>query len=94
VLEETPGGARVRIGVAPAGSAERVTLLGDFTLWEEVPMERNGAEWAVEVEVPVGTHHFGFMVDDEWYVPEDAPDAVPDEWGRKSLTLVVGDGEP
>ena len=45
--------------------------------------------WAVELSVPEGTHHFGFLVDGDWFVPVDAPDTVPDEWGRRNATLVV-----
>jgi hypothetical protein len=42
-----------------------------------------------EVDVANGTHHYGFLVDDEWYVPDDARDVVPDEWGRLSAILVI-----
>ncbi len=52
-------------------------------------MRREGNRWIAELSVPIGTHHYGFMVDDEWYVPDDAPDVVPDEWGRRSATLVI-----
>jgi hypothetical protein len=52
-------------------------------------MERDGARWVAEVDVRPGTHHFGFLVDDEWYLPDDAPDAAPDEWGRMTATLVI-----
>jgi len=89
VLSATPSGARVRVVLDGVEGARRVELLGDFTLWEAVPMRRNGESWAVELEVPAGTHHYGFLVDDEWYLPDDAPDVVPDGWGRSSATLVI-----
>lgn len=89
ILQYTDTGSRIRFSVdAPAG-ATHVQLLGDFTLWDPLPMRREGDRWIVELDVPVGTHHFGFLVDDEWYVPDDAPDVVPDEWGRRSATLVI-----
>jgi hypothetical protein len=89
VLSSTLGSARVRVRVeAPPGS-ERVELMGDFTLWEPVEMEREESEWVVEVDIPVGTHHFGFVVDGEWFLPPEAPDAVPDDWGRMNATLVI-----
>jgi 1,4-alpha-glucan branching enzyme len=94
VIGETPDGARVRIDLPAPESGLAVAVLGDFTLWEEVPMQRRDGHWSVELDIPVGTHHFGFLVDDEWYIPDEAPDVVPDEWGRRSLTLVVGAGEP
>ena len=81
--------ARVRIRVQVPRGTENVQVMGDFTLWEPVLMERDGSEWVVELGVPEGTHHFGFLVDGEWYVPEDAPDMVADDWGRKNATLVI-----
>jgi len=85
----TPTGARVLVAVETAASARSVALLGDFTLWEEVPMQRRNGRWEVELEVPEGTHHYGFLVDDQWYVPDDTRDVVPDEWGRLSAILVI-----
>ena len=69
----------------------RVPLLrdGDFTLWEAVPMRRDGNRWVVDLEVEAGTHHYGYLVDGEWYMPEDQESVVPDEWGRMSAILVI-----
>jgi hypothetical protein len=89
VVAATAAGARVRMSIeAPAG-AGTVELLGDFTLWEPVPMRRRNGRWEVELEVGPGTHHYGFLVDDEWHVPDDTRDVVPDEWGRLSAILVI-----
>jgi hypothetical protein len=63
--------------------------MGDFTLWEPVDMRRDGEQWSIEIEIPSGTHHYGFLVDDEWYVPDDTLDVVPDDWGRLSAILVI-----
>jgi hypothetical protein len=89
VVKTFPTGARVRITVDAPDGAGTVEVLGDFTLWEPVAMEAAGGRWTVEMDVPAGTHHFGFLVDGGWYLPDDAPDAVPDEWGRRSATLVI-----
>jgi hypothetical protein len=89
IVSATPERATIRLSVEAPARASRVALLGDFTLWEAVPMQRDGERWQVEVEVPVGTHHYGFLVDDEWYVPDDTRDVVPDEWGRVSAILVI-----
>lgn len=88
VVESTSGAARVRFTVR-APEAEGLALLGDFTLWEPVAMTRDGRDWVLEITVPAGTHHYGFTKDGEWYLPDDAPDAFTDEWGRRSATLVV-----
>ncbi|HET9948246.1 MAG TPA: glycogen-binding domain-containing protein [Longimicrobiales bacterium] len=93
VLERTDAGARVRLRVeAPAG-ASRVEVLGDFTLWEAVPMHARGSAWEVELTLPAGVHHYGFLVDGAWWVP-DGTDVVPDEWGRESAILVIEGDEP
>ena len=67
----------------------QVEVLGDFTLWEPVAMTRQGGRWAAVLTVPEGTHHFGFLVDGSWYLPPGTQDAAPDEWGRRTATLVV-----
>ncbi len=87
---QDPAGAEylVRFSVEH-GDAGSVVLLGDFTLWEPVSMTRQGDRWVAIVSVPEGTYHFGFLVDGNWYLPEETQDAVPDEWGRLSATLVV-----
>jgi hypothetical protein len=89
VVESARDGARIRLTVEAPDGAEHVAVLGDFTLWEPVAMRAAGRSWTLDLEVPAGTHHFGFLVDGEWYLPDDAPDAVPDEWGRRSATLVI-----
>lgn len=89
IVTDNAAGAHVRIAIDAPRNARTVALLGDFTLWDPVPMRRNGGQWVVEVDVANGTHHYGFLVDDEWYVPDDARDVVPDEWGRLSAILVI-----
>lgn len=87
-LVETGERALVRFRLERPG-ADRVTLVGDFTGWRPVEMERRDGQWVAEVRMPPGTYHFGFRVDGEWHVPEDAPGRVSDDWGRVNATLVV-----
>jgi hypothetical protein len=89
IVAVRPTGARVRMSVEPPAGASRVEVLGDFTLWETVPMRREGERWVLDLDVEVGTHHFGYLVDGEWYVPEDQESVVPDEWGRMTAILVI-----
>jgi hypothetical protein len=89
IVRAGPFTARVRFTVEPPASPTAVAVLGDFTLWDPVAMTLDDGAWVVEMDVPRGTHHFGFLVDDEWYVPDDANDVAPDEWGRPSATLVI-----
>jgi hypothetical protein len=89
IIAGTETGARVRISVTAPATATRVEVMGDFGLWDPVPMLQESGRWTVVLEIASGIHHFGFLVDDEWFVPDDAPDVVPDEWGRRSATLVI-----
>jgi hypothetical protein len=93
VVSSQPTGARVRMSVEPPAGASRVEVLGDFTLWEAVPMQRDGERWTLDLDVGVGTHHFGYLVDGEWYVPEGQESVVPDEWGRMTAILVIEGAE-
>jgi hypothetical protein len=89
VVSESAGSARVRIAIEAPRGARSVALLGDFTLWDPIPMRREGSRWVAELDVVDGSHHYGFLVNDEWYLPDDARDVVPDEWGRLSAILVI-----
>ena len=86
VNEGRPARVRVHVTVPSAGSVE---LLGDFSDWTSVPLQRDGVIWSAEVEVDPGTYHFGFLVDGEWWLPEDLQGTVPDEWGRRNATMIV-----
>jgi hypothetical protein len=69
--------------------AESVSVIGDFSNWEPIPLARSGKLWSVVVPMDPGLYHFGFLVDGEWHVPEHAPGKVTDEFGRLNATLVV-----
>lgn len=69
--------------------ADSVSVMGDFSDWTPIPMRQEGKGWEVRVPVDAGVYHFGFLVDGEWYVPEDAPGRVTDEFGRVNATLAV-----
>jgi hypothetical protein len=87
--DRSDGRATVRIKIKGPVGVRQVELLGDFTYWQPLEMTQDGGEWVADVEMPLGVYHFGFMADGEWYVPDDAPDLVSDEWGRKNATLVI-----
>lgn len=87
-VERRPGRTTVLFRLeAPEASA--VSVSGDFSGWEPVPMRRVGGAWQVRIPIEAGLYHFGFTVDGEWHVPEDAPGRVTDEFGRRNATLVV-----
>jgi hypothetical protein len=86
------GAGTVDFKITLAG-ADRVDVLGDFTSWEAVPMRRDGDDWTATVSVAPGVYHFGFLVDGEWFLPDDGIEGrVSDEWGRENGTLFVPEG--
>jgi 1,4-alpha-glucan branching enzyme len=59
-----------------APSAVSVQLVGDFTQWQERPINLQkgaGGVWRTTVELKPGTHHYRFIVDGEW---QDDPECV------------------
>ncbi|MEZ4417727.1 MAG: glycogen-binding domain-containing protein [Gemmatimonadota bacterium] len=89
-VEGEPHGERAATFRLEADDAATVELVGDFSDWSPVPMQRDGDTWTARVGVRPGLYHFGFLVDGEWYLPEKGvPGRVSDEWGRENGTLVV-----
>lgn len=77
-----------------AKEASSVSVVGDFSGWEAIPMTKQQGRWVAEVELSPGLYHFGFLVDGEWFVPDHAPGRVDDEFGRTNATLIVPAGDP
>jgi hypothetical protein len=87
-LDPMAGGATARFRVESA-QAQSVEVLGDFSSWEPREMAQDGRAWMLEMPLTMGTYHFGFLVDGEWFVPADAPGQVSDDWGQTNATIVV-----
>jgi 1,4-alpha-glucan branching enzyme len=52
-----------------APEALSVQLVGDFTHWQEKPINlarQRGGTWKVSVPLDPGTHHYRFLVDGQW----------------------------
>lgn len=73
--------------------AESVEVVGGFSGWDPVSMERTNGAWIARVPVEPGLYHFGFRVDGEWVVPERASGVVSDDWGQENATLVVPESD-
>jgi hypothetical protein len=64
-----------------ADSASRVEIMGDFTNWAPVPLERAGDAWRLERAIPPGPHRIAIRLDGgPWIVPVNLP-RVDDEFG-------------
>lgn len=75
--------------VAPA--ARQVSLAGDFNGWRgDVTLTRGTAGvWMATVPLPVGVHHYQFVVDGSW-IPDPSAGEVDDGFGGRNSVIVVG----
>jgi hypothetical protein len=87
-IRTNAGGAAVRFHVE-SDEARQIELLGDFSGWVPQDMVGDDGTWVLDISLPAGTYHFGFLVDGEWFVPETAPGQVSDDWGQVNATIVV-----
>jgi hypothetical protein len=83
------GETRVVRVLLRAPEAQAVSFTGDLTEWTVVSMIASPAGWTVELQAVPGAHHYGFIVDGDWYVPADAPGRSEDEWGGVHATLII-----
>lgn len=67
-----------------APTAVSVQLVGDFTQWQDKPINLkkgpNGV-WRTSVELPPGTHHYRFLVDGQWRDDPECEVQVPNAFG-------------
>lgn len=87
-VADSDAGQSVRFRVE-APEAVELQLLGDFSSWAPLQMERDGKAWVLELPMAPGIYHFGFMKDGEWFMPVGAPGIVSDEWGQTNATIVI-----
>jgi 1,4-alpha-glucan branching enzyme len=75
-----------------APSASSVQLVGDFTQWQERPINlQKGTDgvWRTTVEMSPGTHHYRFLVDGQW---RDDPECIlraPNPFGSEDMMRQV-----
>lgn len=75
-----------------APAARQVQLVGDFTRWQERPVnlgKGDGGVWRTTVALESGEHRYRFLVDGQW---EDDPECtirVPNAFGTKDSVRVV-----
>jgi hypothetical protein len=81
--------------VLRATDAHRVSVVGDFTGWDErrAPMTRDPASglWSITLALRPGRHVYAYLVDDSiWVRDPRAPVAVDADFGRPGSVLLVG----
>jgi hypothetical protein len=85
----TGGGARRVIRVHAPG-AKRVELMGEFTGWVPVALQRTGVppEWEVSLPIPPGVYRLNLRIDGgPWSVPPGLP-AFTDDLGPVAILRI------
>ena len=75
-----------------APEAMSVQLVGDFTQWQEHPINLEkgaGGVWRTVVPLPPGTHHYRFLVDGEWRDDPECMRREPNPYGTENMTRQV-----
>jgi 1,4-alpha-glucan branching enzyme len=88
----TPNG-RLRNFSLAAPKAASVQLVGDFTQWQQRPINmQKGADgiWSTSVELPRGSHPYRFLVDGQWQDDPECPRRVPNPYGGQNAICEVG----
>ena len=81
--------------VLVAPDAKKVAVVGDFNGWDVdhagyQAQHRGGGVWSVTAPVPVGHHHYSFVVDDSvWVADPTAPRVVDNDFGVANSAIVV-----
>jgi 1,4-alpha-glucan branching enzyme len=74
--------------------AHSVSLIGSFNQWNPVgfEMHQKGEEkvWLLELRLPVGRHHYAFLVNDELILTDpNTPFSARDGFGNKNSIIFV-----
>jgi len=75
-----------------APDAMTVTLVGDFTHWQENPVhlkKATGSVWSVSVELTPGTHRYRFIVDGQWREDPACTQQAPNPYGSQDSVRQV-----
>lgn len=76
-----------------APDARQVAVAGTFNQWDShaAPLIRAGTKgvWTTTLALPVGQHHYAFVVDGAQWVPDPAATAVDDGFGRRNSVVAV-----
>ena len=76
--------------VAP--QARSVKLVGDFSGWEENPVELKklkDGQWKATLSLAEGRHEYRYLVDGKWHDDPDCPIRVPNAFGGENCVRMV-----
>ena len=75
-----------------APAAKNVLLAGDFTKWQQQPIEMTkGADgtWRTSVRLTPGAHPYRFLVDGQWQDDPKCPLHAPNPFGGQDAVRIV-----
>jgi 1,4-alpha-glucan branching enzyme len=75
-----------------APTASSVMLAGDFTQWQEKPIQLKkeaAGVWRASVELTPGTHRYRFIVDGQWCDDPSCAKHEPNPYGTQDAVLRV-----
>jgi 1,4-alpha-glucan branching enzyme len=75
-----------------APEAKTVQLAGDFTSWEQSPIQLKkfkGGLWKASVSLPEGRHAYRLLVDGQWRDDPECRFRQPNQFGSENCICVV-----
>ena len=78
--------------VLSAPGARAVSLVGDFTHWEDhpIPMKKSRTGvWKTKVDLQPGTYHYRFLVDGQWSDDPKCALHAPNPFGSEDDVCIV-----
>lgn len=72
-LSLRPEGSKLPVLFKWTHGGQQVSLVGDFTNWQPMPMVRSGIEFSVALDLPFGVYQYRFVVDNEQRYAQDQP---------------------
>ncbi|ODU23888.1 MAG: hypothetical protein ABS95_02830 [Verrucomicrobia bacterium SCN 57-15] len=89
---QTKNTAKAQTFSLTAPDAVSVMLVGDFTHWQEKPInmtKQQDGVWTATVNLPPGTHHYRFLVDGQWRDDPECTVRVPNPFGGENSVRTV-----
>jgi len=86
------GTGRAQTFAFHAPNAMSVQLVGDFTHWQEQPINlQKGTDgvWRAAVNLAPGTHHYRFLVNGEWRDDPECTLREPNPFGGENMMRQV-----
>jgi 1,4-alpha-glucan branching enzyme len=75
-----------------APEARTVQVAGDFTGWQQAPLNLNKAKgglWTKTISLPPGRHAYRLLVDGQWQDDPKCQTRQPNEFGGENCVCVV-----